>query len=376
MLDAEQFHVSVAGESVMVVSWASFLDQVANLTIEKTDRVGMRPLGRRTIKPTQHVYRLKCGLRYNRACRWNGTYSSPSLLHARVAVTPSARYRYRVSFAGQRGRWRSFRAPPAIGAGQEMRLAIVGDLGQTEFSRETCAGIARAYAAGRIDVAVMLGDLAYADTDARRWDSFARQFDEAGCSHVPWLVMPGNHEIEPDELTGEAFIPYRKRWRTPQIEPEFVGQGAAVYDWHTLEVGVWYDYGGSFYSLRLGGAHIIVLNPYTSTHRSSSQIQWLRGEMKRINRTITPRILIFTHAPFRHTSMAHETSVELATLSLRNAVEQMFIDAEVDMVFSGHVHAYERMHPIDGITHFVVGHGGNYEKLYDEWHKSDCSAFR
>ena len=30
-----------------------------------------------------------------------------------------------------------------------------------------------------------------------------------------------------------------------------------------------------------------------------------------------------------------------------------------DLVFSGHVHAFERSLPIDGVQHFVVGHGGN-----------------
>ena len=31
-----------------------------------------------------------------------------------------------------------------------------------------------------------------------------------------------------------------------------------------------------------------------------------------------------------------------------------------DLVFSGHVHAYERSEPVDGVRHFVVGHGGNF----------------
>lgn len=29
-------------------------------------------------------------------------------------------------------------------------------------------------------------------------------------------------EIEPDDLSGEAFVPYRKRWRTPEAKPEEV----------------------------------------------------------------------------------------------------------------------------------------------------------
>ena len=38
------------------------------------------------------------------------------------------------------------------------------------------------------------GDLAYADTDASRWDRFHRLFDQHGCAEIPWLVLPGNHD--------------------------------------------------------------------------------------------------------------------------------------------------------------------------------------
>ena len=31
----------------------------------------------------------------------------------------------------------------------------------------------------------------------------------------------------------------------------------------------------------------------------------------------------------------------------------------MDLFFAGHVHAYERSLPINGVQHFVVGHGGN-----------------
>lgn len=38
------------------------------------------------------------------------------------------------------------------------------------------------------------GDLAYADSNASRWDSFQRLFDLQGCADIPWLVLPGNHD--------------------------------------------------------------------------------------------------------------------------------------------------------------------------------------
>eukprot|EP00933_Yihiella_yeosuensis_P041100 TRINITY_DN35540_c0_g1_i2.p1 TRINITY_DN35540_c0_g1~~TRINITY_DN35540_c0_g1_i2.p1 ORF type:complete len:191 (-),score=34.34 TRINITY_DN35540_c0_g1_i2:10-582(-) len=61
------------------------------------------------------------------------------------------------------------------------------------------------------------------------------------------------------------------------------------------------------------------------------------------------------------------------------SAEPLLVNAGVDMFFSGHLHAYERSKPVQGIRHFVVGHGGNYEGLYDRWTDSDesaCSDFR
>ena len=33
----------------------------------------------------------------------------------------------------------------------------------------------------------------------------------------------------------------------------------------------------------------------------------------------------------------------------------------MDLMFSGHVHAYERSKPVEGTRYIVLGHGGNNE---------------
>jgi len=374
-LDAEQVHVSVTSEASVTVSWASPTGQVAEVMLEETASYGIVPNTRRVVRPTVTSYRLKCGVLYAFPCRVTAAYESPLLLHASVVTAPATSYRYQIGVGDEWGRWRYFQTPPAPGA-RALRIAVVGDLGQTNFSAQTCSDLARVHATEPFDVAVLVGDLAYADTDAGRWDTFGRLFDEAGCSDVVWLVMPGNHEIDPDDFSGESFIPYRQRWRTPEAAPEQVGNDSLVIDWKRYDLRVRYDFGASFYAVRLGSAHLIVLNPYTSADESSPQIQWLKRELLRINRTITPHVLVFTHAPWHHSSVSHRVEHEEATLRLKSSAEKLLLDAKVDMFFSGHVHAYERMHPIDGVRHFLVGHGGNYEELYDDWCETSCSAFR
>jgi acid phosphatase type 7 len=53
---------------------------------------------------------------------------------------------------------------------------------------------------------------------------------------------------------------------------------------------------------------------------------------------------------------------------MRENMENLFYQHKVNMVFTGHVHAYERSHPVyqgiktaDGPVHLVIGDGGNAE---------------
>ncbi|CAK0888696.1 unnamed protein product [Prorocentrum cordatum] len=374
--DSGQVHVTITGESSVVVSWASPSRQVVNLTIEAYNASTDTVIGsRRDIVPTTTQYTLACGkLWATIPCRVPGNYSSPLLLHAHVEVQGSVNYRYRIGVVPHR--WRYFRTPPAPGE-RGLRVAIVGDLGQTGFSASTCASIASAHASDRIDAGILLGDLAYSDTNASRWDSFGIQFDASGCSDVPWLVLPGNHEIDPDDLSGEPFLAYRHRWRTPEARPADVGHKFEVIDWDTYSFsGLRFDFGGSFYSVRLGPVHFVALNPYTAAEKGSAQARWLTETLLEVDRNVTPYLVVLVHAPWLHSASAHRCDDELVCAELRASAEEVLMSAGMNMVFSGHVHAYERSHPVDGVQHFVVGHGGNYEELYDAWVPSKLSAFR
>jgi Calcineurin-like phosphoesterase len=41
----------------------------------------------------------------------------------------------------------------------------------------------------------MLGDLSYGDCVGRLWDSYGEMIEPLS-SQIPWMVCPGNHEIE------------------------------------------------------------------------------------------------------------------------------------------------------------------------------------
>ena len=60
---------------------------------------------------------------------------------------------------------------------------------------------------------------------------------------------------------------------------------------------------------------------------------------------------------------------------MRAAMEPLFLSAGVDLVLTGHVHAYERTHAVadgkidekNGIVHVTIGDGGNREEFATPW---------
>lgn len=70
----------------------------------------------------------------------------------------------------------------------------------------------------------------------------------------------------------------------------------------------------------------------------SPQWKWLKEELKRVNREMTPWLIVVMHVPFYNSDSVHYMEGE----SMRSAFESWFVQYKVDFVFAGHVHAYER----------------------------------
>jgi hypothetical protein len=62
-------------------------------------------------------------------------------------------------------------------------------------------------------------------------------------------------------------------------------------------------------------------------------------------------VLVAVHAPFYHTYLGHYKEVEC----MRQAYEPLLVRHQVDLVLSGHVHAYERTKPV--VNYQVGGNG-------------------
>lgn len=61
-----------------------------------------------------------------------------------------------------------------------------------------------------------------------------------------------------------------------------------------------------------------------------------------VDRASTPWVIVAVHAPFYHTYLGHYKEAEC----MRQAYEPLLVEHGVDIVLSGHVHAYERTKPL------------------------------
>eukprot|EP00258_Populus_trichocarpa_P003116 XP_002303814.3 purple acid phosphatase 23 [Populus trichocarpa] len=244
------------------------------------------------------------------------------------------------------------------------RIAIIGDLGLTSNSSTTIDHVI----VNDPSMILMVGDLTYAnqylttggkgapcyscafpdapirETYQPRWDGWGR-FMEPLISSSPMMVIEGNHEIEP-QVSGITFKSYLTRYAVPSEES---GSNSNFY-----------------YSFDAGGIHFVMLGAYVDYNSTGAQYSWLKQDLNQVDRAKTPWLVAAWHPPWYNSYSSHYQEFEC----MRQEMEALLYQYRVDIVFSGHVHAYERMNRVYNYTldpcgpvYITVGDGGNIEKV-------------
>jgi hypothetical protein len=120
--------------------------------------------------------------------------------------------------------------------------------------------------------------------------------------------------------------------------------------------------GDMYYSFNVGPVHVIILDSQGDYLPFSDQWVWLKSDLAAVNREITPWVIACFHLPFYNSNKASQLSGETMRLSF----ETIFYTEKVNLVITGHVHAYERCTntydaKIDANApiYITVGNGGN-----------------
>ncbi|XVF55692.1 hypothetical protein PTKIN_Ptkin06aG0057300 [Pterospermum kingtungense] len=254
-------------------------------------------------------------------------------------LNPNTVYYYRCS-SDPTGEF-SLKTPPAH---LPIKFAVAGDLGQTGWTNTTLDHIAQS----NYDMLLLPGDLSYADFIQPLWDSFGRLVEPLA-SQRPWMVTQGNHDVEKIPIIHlTPFTAYNARWHMPYEESG--------------------SYSNLYYSFDVAGVHVIMLGSYTDFDPDSDQYKWLQADLAKINRAKTPWIVALIHAPWYNTNTAHQGESE--SVLMKKYMEPLLYNARVDIVFAGHVHAYERFTRVYNVkadkcgpVYITIGDGGNREGL-------------
>ncbi|WCJ35264.1 Purple acid phosphatase [Euphorbia peplus] len=302
-------------------------------------------------------------------------YTSGYIHHCAIKnLEFDTKYYYEVG-SGNTTRKFWFITPPAPGPDVPYTFGLIGDLGQTHDSNRTLAHYELSPTKGQ--TLLFVGDLSYADKypfhDNVRWDTWGR-FIERNAAYQPWIWTAGNHELDFVPEIGESvhFKPYLHRFHVP-----FEESGSTSPLW---------------YSIKRASAYIIVMSSYSAFGKYTPQYKWLEKELPKVNRSETPWLIVLMHSPMYNSYVKHYMEGE----PMRVMYETWFVQYKVDVVFSGHVHAYERSERISNIAYnvvsglckpirdesapayIIIGDGGNVEGLATEMTEPQpsYSAFR
>lgn len=281
----------------------------------------------------------------------------------------------------EQGGWSSvlkFKTAPAYAT--SFNIGIFGDLG-IDNSNDTMERVRERTIAGDIDWIFHVGDISYADDHVfsfqDTWNQWFRRMEPV-TSALPYMTGPGNHEYTSYNpviySSTKNFVVYNQRFLMPSAN----NQSKSMY-----------------YSFDYGNMHVISYSTETSFPDApfgshfGDQVTWLKHDLENANkpenRKQRPWVIVTGHRPIYSSSEGYSSngvpinSIDPPSnsLTLQQTFEDLFVQNNVDVIFNGHVHSYERNYPayknkktsdyIEPKTpvSIVIGCAGNVEDLED-----------
>ena len=100
--------------------------------------------------------------------------------------------------------------------------------------------------------------------------------------------------------------------------------------------------------------HTIILSSEHNMTKGSAQYKFLETDLAGVNRTITPWVVVELHRPLYNSEKYW--SSEAIGIAMRDEIENLLHANQVDLVMSGHYHAYLRT--CDGLYQEKCRNGG------------------
>lgn len=239
-------------------------------------------------------------------------------------------------------------------AAQPYRFIAFGDIGANTREQKDIA--MQAYKS-KPDFVAVTGDIVYnrgliTEYDSKFWPIYnAAKADTSGVpmmGNTPFIAAPGNHDIETRNLDRyPESLAYYMFWSQPLNGP-LKPEGSALVPNLIANEGnrsAFLNGAGSKYpamanfSFDYGNAHWTILdsNPYVDW-TNKEILEWVEKDLA-ASKNATWHFVMFHHPGF-NSSRAHYEQQHMRLLS------PIFEKGNVDVVFNGHVHNYQRSYPL------------------------------
>ena len=204
-----------------------------------------------------------------------------------------------------------------------------------------------------------------------------------------WYILL---DIDKQWAGNEIFLAYEHRFRMPRLKPPELGtyEGDCKDGNMNMDAPPYpmpYEWGNSYYAFTYGPARHVIVNAYSDMSPNSTQYKWLDAELASIDRSKTPWVFLTIHPPLYNTFALHHHDPQI--FAAQEHLEPLFVKYHVNLVLTGHIHAYQRTDYVafgnvtdTGPMHITIGAGGRKcdapftNKEPEEWIKArDASMY-
>ncbi len=194
-----------------------------------------------------------------------------------------------------------------------------------------------------VDLALHTGDIVFTggicSGNDSAWNQYVRAYFDLyrqNMGHVPFYPSVGNHELNGGSCGYQGYtdVYYLPENASPGDEEKYYS-----FDW--------------------GNSHFVALDTNQNYSAGSIQYNWLVNDLQASTQSWK---FVFFHHP------AYSSGLHSSTSGVQTHLVPIFETYDVDVVFSGHDHHYERTYPIlnntcttpqdGGVVYYVTGGGG------------------
>jgi hypothetical protein len=271
------------------------------------------------------------------------TQELTSYQHALITdLLPDTEYHYSVSNDGK-----SWGPDTTFQTGKtglvDFRFCATGD--ENSYSTSS-APIMQSISSFDPDFTIVSGDLSYASDDGTysgvgtpmaytpsAWDSYFAVLGSSGGQSIPWMVGPGNHDVEPFGDNGFGGLVTR----FPHFGPNRAnaGSGSQVVQSFTYS---------NVAIIGLDDSDVSTLDTVNNGYTGGKQTSWFIDQLKKYRAAdagVDFIVVFFHHCPYCSGGPGSDGGD-------RTVWQPIFDQYNVDLVINGRNHLYERVYPMIG----------------------------